>query len=101
MAGRKFKFHGGEKGAALAVRVKTGARKSAFKKVLRDGTVVITLKGGSRDPNSDLIKYLAQELAVEEKKFQVIAGRDGKKKLISILDLDPAEIQEEILNKIG
>lgn len=100
MSGRKFKFHNGGKGAALAIRVKPGARQTRFKKVLRDGTVIVQYRAGAGNINQELIKFLADELGIAEKRFQIVAGKDGKNKLVSILDMQPDEIQQVILARI-
>ena len=100
MAGRQFKFHDGESGAALAVRIKHSKKTSEFVNVLRDGTIVIRLEraGGAADQN--LISFLARELNIPKDKFQVVAGSKGDNKLISIIDLDPDLIQKKILERI-
>lgn len=100
MAGRQFKFHDGETGAALAVRVRRSKKESGFVSVLRDGTIVVRLEKGTGDIDQDLIKFLARELNIPKKKFQIIAGDEGEKILISILDLEPELIQKRILERI-
>ena len=100
MAGRQFKFHDGETGAALAVRVKHSKKESGFVNVLRDGTIVVRLERKSADVNLELVKFLARELDIPKNKFQVIAGSEGDKKLISIVDLEPKLIQKKILERI-
>lgn len=100
MAGRQFKFHDGEKGAALAVRVKHSKKASGFINVLRDGTIVVRLEKKPGDINQNLVDFLAGELNIPKKKFQIIAGEEGDKKLISIIDLEPKLIQKKILEQI-
>lgn len=100
MAGRDFKFHDGEKGAALAIHVKMSQGKSCFSKVQKDGTVVIELELGKGETNTRLMEFLSTELAVPLKRIQIVAGEDGNKKLISIIDMSPKEIQKTILERI-
>lgn len=97
MAGRKFKFHDGESGAALAVRVKLSKKKTGFVNVLRDGTIVIRLEQGTTDINDNLIAFLSQELKIQKKRIKVIAGEEGDNKLISVVDMEPKNIQKKIL----
>lgn len=101
MASRKFKFHDGEKGAALAISVKISRGKSSFSKVLKDGTVVIQLKQEDGDVNGRLIDFMSAELNIPKKKMQIIAGENGNKKLISIVDMAPKQIQKAILGLIA
>ncbi|RLD09071.1 MAG: hypothetical protein DRI65_00185 [Chloroflexota bacterium] len=100
MVGRQFEFHDGEKGAALAVRVKLGKGASSFSKVLRDGTVVIRLEQREGDVNARLIDFLSSELDIHKKRLQIVAGENGNNKLISILDMKPVQIQTKILERM-
>ena len=101
MIGREFRFHNGKKGAALAIRVEGGKKNSHFKKVLQDGTVVISLKKNQQDPNKDLIQFLSGKLGIAQNKLEIIAGKDGTEKLLSVLDVTPARIQQLILEVIA
>lgn len=101
MAGREFKFHDGEKGAALAVRVKQSRGKSSFSKVLNDGTIVIQLELGEGELNARLTEFISRELHIPKERIQVVAGEDGHKKLISIVDLKPEQIQKLVLDLIS
>lgn len=101
MAEREFKFHDGEKGAALAVRVKFSRGKSSFAKVLKDGTVVVQLEHGGGDMNAMLIDFISQQLDIPSARIQVIAGEDGQNKLISIIDMKPKQVQKLILDTIS
>ena len=101
MKARDFKFHQGAKGAALAIRVKTGARRETFKRILRDGTVVVQLKGPGGDLDKKLVQFLSRELKISQSRVQIIAGQDGKDKLVSIMNMNPEQIQQAILDRIG
>ena len=100
MIGRKFNFHDGEKGSALAVRISDDQGKIGIINVLEDGTLVINFAGESKDINQDLIKFLARILNINEKRFDIVAGIEGSEKLISILDIAPEKIQELVLAKL-
>jgi len=101
MEGRNFEFHDGEKGAAIAVHIKRKKGTSCFQRVQKDGSVVVQMETGGGDLNEKLIKFLASELNIPRKKFQIIAGEDGSKKLISILDTKPKQVQKRILELIS
>ena len=101
MIGREFKFHDGKKGAALDIRIIKDSVTDEIRKVLKDGTVVVHLRGEPEDPNTRLIKYLSSELAIDESRFDIIEGKVGADILLSILDIEPYEIQNLILQKIS
>lgn len=100
MIGRKFNFHDGEKGSALAVRITKGRGKQRIKKILEDGTIVINLSEKTEDINQELIKFLSNKLDITQKQFDIIAGAESNEKLLSILDVDSEEIQELVLNNL-
>jgi uncharacterized protein YggU (UPF0235/DUF167 family) len=101
MIGREFHFHDGESGAALALRVNVGGRHNKIDRVLKDGTVVLVIKDNPSDLNNIVIAYLAEQLGIDRKRFDIIAGEDKKDKIISILDIEPVELQNLILGKIS
>jgi uncharacterized protein YggU (UPF0235/DUF167 family) len=101
MIGRKFNFHDGEIGAALAVRVKTGSKQNKIDRVLKDGTVVLTIINNPPDLNNEVIAYLAMQLGIEKKRFDIIAGEGDRDKIISILNIEPEHLQDLILDKIS
>jgi len=100
MIGRKFNFHDGETGSALAVRITTRKGKQRIVKILKDGTVVINLAGKTKNINQELIKFLSKELDIAQRQFDIIAGTESNEKLISILDVDSEEIQELVLSNL-
>ena len=72
MIGREFRFHDGKKGAALAVRIIKNSKEDMIHKVLKDGTVVVQLKGNPEDPKGLLIRYLSAELHMDRGRFDII-----------------------------
>jgi uncharacterized protein YggU (UPF0235/DUF167 family) len=100
MVGKEYKFHDGEKGSALAIRVMYGRGESSFVKVRKDGAVVIKLGPGKEDLNTRLLAFISRELGIPRARIQVLAGNDGNNKLISILDMKPKLIQKKILERI-
>jgi uncharacterized protein YggU (UPF0235/DUF167 family) len=101
MIGREFHFHDGERGAALAIRIKELGKVNKFDRVLKDGTLVITLMKNTSDINQELIGYLSQQLGIDQKRFDIIAGNESNEKLISVLDIGPAKLQEIVLSKLA
>ncbi|MFN2112740.1 MAG: DUF167 domain-containing protein [Anaerolineales bacterium] len=101
MIGREFRFHDGGQGAALAIRVKFGSKTRRILKVLKDGTVVVGLPGAGKDANKELLQFLANEFDIDQEKLQIIAGHEGKNKLISVLQFKPEDIQQLVLEKIS
>ncbi len=103
MDSRQFRLHDGKKGSALAVRVTPRSRKNEIAEILNDGTVRIRLTAAGDDMkiNQELINFLAEALEVPRGRVDIVAGVSGKDKLVSILDLDSAEVQERILRKMS
>ena len=101
MIGREFKFHDGKKGAALAIRIHKNSDKDVIKKVLMDGTVVVHLKRKPGDTKELLVNYLATLLNIDVDRFDIIEDKNGMDVLLSVLDIDPSEIQKKILDNIS
>lgn len=99
---RKYHLHNGRKGAALAIRVASGAMKDEIVEVLKDGTIKIELnapKAGT-NINQALIEFLARVLEVPGSNIEIVAGESGVEKLVSILDLDARAAQRQIIKGI-
>ena len=101
MIGIEFHFHDGAIGAALAIRVKVTGSENKIDRVLKDGTVIVTIKKKTVNLNGDVIAYLAEQLGIDQKRFDIIAGEESKEKIISILDIKPGELQSLILGKLS
>ena len=101
MSVREFHFHDGEIGAALAVRILERKKQNKIDKILKDGTVIIDIKGAPKDLNTTLAEFLGKELGINPEQIEIIAGERRDEKLISILDIEPKKLQNLILNKIS
>lgn len=103
MTERKFRMHDGKKGAALAVRVTPRASRNEILEILADGTVKIHLTAPPVEgqANQALIQFLANVLDVAPSKIDIVAGLNGRDKLVSILDLDARTVHERILKKLA
>ena len=82
------------------MRIIKNADKDTIHKVLMDGTVVIHLKENPDDVKDLLLEYLSAALQIEKERFDIIKGKDGMDMLLSILDIEPSEIQKLILDSI-
>jgi uncharacterized protein YggU (UPF0235/DUF167 family) len=92
------KFSSGRSGSALAVHLQTGCRQDRIVKIEQSGAVYIELtwKGSAETANLALINFLADLLQVESKQIEVLAGLELNKKLVSILDVHPEALQNQI-----
>jgi len=99
---RKFQFHDGRRGAALAIRVTPRARRNEVAEVLNDGTIRIRLTAPPVEgkANKALIQFLSQILDVPPSRISIVAGETGRDKLVSILDMEPEEAQRRILEHL-
>jgi uncharacterized protein (TIGR00251 family) len=99
MADRKFNLHNGQKGSALAVRVTPRANRSEIVEILDDGTVRVRLAAAPTDneANEALLDFLSDILGVPKSKLDIVAGRAGRDKLISVIDMDVESVHQRIL----
>ncbi len=99
MAPRRFKFHHGQGGAALAIRVTPRARRNEVAEVLQDGTIRIRLTAPPVEgkANRALIDFLSKVLEVPASRIAIVAGETGRDKLVSIVGMTPEEAQRRIL----
>ncbi len=96
MVSSEPRLHNAKKGAAVTVRVVPASPEDKLVAVLKDGTLKVALQAEGEAVNAALIAFLAQVFGVGEEKFEIVAGRRGVDKLISILDLDPGMVQERV-----
>ncbi len=103
MSDPKHSFHGGKRGAAIAVRVIPRAARNEIAEVMSDGSVKIRLKAPSEDEklNSTLVSFLAGILGVATTNIEVIGGMNSHSKLVSVLDMDSGTAQERIIQNIA
>lgn len=100
MTAKKFHLHDGESGSALAVRLIPLADRNHISRILDDGTIEIRLASSKPDLNQPLRSYLARLLQVKANKINIIAGKQGNEKLVSILDMKPEDVQKLILKDL-
>lgn len=99
MSNRKFKMHGGKKGSALAIRITPRASSNEIAEVLDDGTIRVRLAAPPTDneANDALLVYLAEILGVPKTQLEIVAGSDGRDKLISVVDMDVEMVHQRIV----
>ena len=103
MTSRDFHLHDGKKGAALAIRVTTRARRNEIVDILRDGTVKIRLAAPPVEgkANQALVDFLSEILDVPKSHVEVIAGKTGRDKLVSVIDMDAETVHDRILMNLS
>ncbi len=102
MANRKYQFHGGRRGIALAIRVIPRARTDEVSEIMADGTIKIRLKAPPVEgkANAALVRLLSKVLEVPQNAIEIIGGETRRNKLVAILDVDPVKVQEKISQHI-
>lgn len=88
-------FHDGRTGSAITLALKYGAEATKVVKIEADGTINIDLMNAlpGKDADKELMKFLVKALKVKESDLEVLAGSE-EKKLISIMDVSPDEVDE-------
>ena len=96
---RKYDFHDGKRGSALAVRVTPRASRNQIVGVLNDGTIKVHLAADPSDgeANVELVGFLAEVLGVPKSRVEIVAGSSGRDKLVSVLDMDVETVHQRVL----
>ncbi len=99
---RKYELHSGQRGSALGVRVTPRASQNQIVGVLNDGTIKVHLVSDPADEeiNTELIAYLAEVLGVPKSRIEIVAGKNGRDKLVSVLDMDVETVHQRVLAHI-
>ena len=99
MSNRSYHLHDGKTGAAMAVRITPRASHNEIVEVQSDGTVKIHITATPVDgkANDELIAFLAEILGVPKSNIEIVAGTSGRDKLVSVLDMDSAEMHKRIV----
>ena len=95
---RKYKLHDGKVGSALAVRLTPKASRDAVVGIQEDGTVKVHVTAPPSDgqDNDALIALLSDVLGVPKKNVEIVAGEDGRDKLLSVLGMDAVTLTKSI-----
>lgn len=102
MTSRDFNLHNGKTGSALAIRVTPRASKNEIAEILSDGTVRVRLTAPPVEgkANAALIEFLSDVLNVSRSKIDIVAGMNGRDKLVTILDLDAETVHDRIVKNL-
>jgi uncharacterized protein (TIGR00251 family) len=103
MTNRKFHFHNGTTGAALAVRITPRSSRNEVSDVLEDGTVKIRLTAPPVEgqANEALVRFLGEILDLAPSRIEIVAGQTGRDKLVTITGIDSSTLQERIMSKVA
>ncbi len=103
MPARGNRFHDGQQGAALAVRVVPRAGRTEIAGVMTDGTVKIRLTAAPVDgeANEQLVRFLADTLKVPKSRIEIVAGETGRNKLVAVRGMDAAGLQRRIASLLS
>jgi uncharacterized protein YggU (UPF0235/DUF167 family) len=96
---RKFEITDARGGAAFAVRVVTRAAAAEIVGTQDDGTLKIRLvssPAGDPAANEELINLLAEKLQVSTDRIEIVAGANGREKVISVEGISTADVEERI-----
>lgn len=96
---RKYILHNGQRGSALAVRITPRASRNQIVGMLNDGTIKVHLASEPADEelNVELVGYLAEVLGVPKSRVEIVAGENGRDKLVSVLDMDAETAHQRVL----
>lgn len=96
---RKFEITDATGGAAFTVRVVTRAANTEFVGVQEDGSLKVRLTASpAGDPaaNQELREFLAGHLGVPIKNIEIVAGENGREKIISVIGITTAQAEEKL-----
>lgn len=102
MSDRKYNLHDGKFGSALAIRLTPKASRDAIAGIMEDGTIKIHVTASSEGgkDNKAMIALLAGALKVDAGNINLIAGEDGRDKLISVLGIDAVKLTKIIRDQL-
>jgi hypothetical protein len=102
MPTKKYTFHDGKGGAALAVRVTPRSSTNQVAEILNNGAVRVrlTASGNDKEINQALIRFLGDIFQIPTSRIDIVAGMSGHDKLISILDMDVESVHQRILEHL-
>jgi uncharacterized protein (TIGR00251 family) len=95
---RRFRFHDGRIGSAVAVHVTPRSRKDELTGISPDGTLRVRLTAPPVEgaANKALLELLARILGVRTASLEIIGGEKGKDKIVSVVDLDAHTVEEKV-----
>jgi uncharacterized protein YggU (UPF0235/DUF167 family) len=102
MAKKDLEITDGRLGAAITVHIQADGKDDRIAAINPDGTLVIQLAciPVQTKLNQQLIQYLASILQVPIDRIEIVAGENGYKKIVSILDVSAAYVNQEITKRM-
>lgn len=75
-----------KKEAVLKIRVHPGAKKTACREIMSDGTLKIEIKAVPEKgrANEELLDFLADAFDINKKNVKIVSGHKGRSKFIHI-----------------
>jgi hypothetical protein len=91
-------FGDAQQGAAITVKVTPHAKKTEFAEVMDDGTLKIRVAAPAEDnrANEALIEFLAGAMQIPATHIEVVVGQTSERKLISLIGISPAGVEEVV-----
>lgn len=96
---REFRITDAKGGAAFTVRCVTRAERTEAVAIQDDGLLKVRLQAspaGAPEANAELIEFLSQILNVASNKIEIVAGLDGRDKLISIEGITTQYVEDRL-----
>jgi uncharacterized protein YggU (UPF0235/DUF167 family) len=96
---RKFEITDARGGAAFTVRVVTRAANTELVGTQEDGTLKIRLvssPAGDPSTNQELVNFLAEQLGVAANRIEIVAGANGREKIISVEGITTADVEAKL-----
>ncbi len=86
------------RGAAFTIKIVPKATKTEIVGIQEDGTIKIRLTSPPVDDqaNRELVSFLADFLKVDAADIEIVAGAEGRKKLVSVLNVRADDIDRLI-----
>lgn len=97
---RKFEITDAKGGAAFTVRVVTRALKTEIVGIQEDGSLKVRLMAspaGDEAANEELVGFLSEKLGVDAEKIEIVAGGDGRDKLVSVEGVTTADVEAKLV----
>ena len=101
---RKFEITDAKGGAAFTVRVVTRAVETELVGVNDDGSLRIRLQAspaGDAAANKELVDFLANKLAVNPDQIEIVAGVNGREKVIAVEGITTADLESKLSGEQG
>ena len=100
---RNFEITDAKGGAAFTVRVVTRATNTEVVGINDDGSLRIRLKASpAGDPaaNQELVNFLAGILSVTQDQIEIVAGMNGREKVIAIEGITTADLESKLAGDV-